>query len=349
MAKSAEMIWLDALDHRDKGDFDSAIEAAKDVVHIDETHSDAWMGIATWSLPPPTRGKQVHPTLEQSAKSMSALRKVLLIEPKNIEAWKIGGWLLADNLGMLEDALQWWEEYRNEYPTDVTPVIEQISILVRLGLYEECAERLIELYDEDMDAPSNQQAMRMDGVRKMVERAAKMEKEEIFRPQDPEHPRWEVIERMKKVKPLTSTFWLIAFIAPIVFILGSIAMTFLGGSLFGFILVFLLILGSFGILTRASMGLLQKRNRHALDVDRAIDYETSSGKLCIPDSIRGSIVYNSMLKNRSNTVIERLGLLVEANEKINPQFMLRLPEWYKEKAPSIIENEGNENELQSLS
>jgi hypothetical protein len=349
MAKSAEMIWLDALEHRDNGDFNSAIETAKDVVHIDDTHADAWMGIATWSLPPPTRGKQIQPSLEQSAKSISALRKVVSIEPTNIEAWKIGGWILADNLGMLEDALQWWEEYRKEYPSDVTPIIEQISILVRLGLYEECAERLIDLGDEEMDAPSNQQAMRMDGVRKMVERAAKMEKEEIFRPQNSEHPRWEVIERMKKVKPLTSTFWLIAFIAPIVFIFGSIAMTFLGGSIFGFILVFLIILGSFGVLTRASMGLLQKRNRHALDIDRAIDYETSSGKLCIPDSIRGSTVYNSMLKNRSNAVIERLDLLIESSEKMSPKFNLKLPEWDMNQSPIIIEDYEEEDELESLS
>ena len=47
MAKSAEMIWLDALDSRENGDIESAIEQAKDAVHIDETHTDAWMAIAT--------------------------------------------------------------------------------------------------------------------------------------------------------------------------------------------------------------------------------------------------------------------------------------------------------------
>ena len=124
------MIWLDALDSRVNGDIESAIEQAKDAVHIDETHTDAWMAIATWSLPPPTRGKQTQPSLEESAKAMAALRKVILYDPKNTEAWKIGGWVLIDNLGMLEDALQWWEEYRDEFPTDVTPIIEQISILV---------------------------------------------------------------------------------------------------------------------------------------------------------------------------------------------------------------------------
>jgi tetratricopeptide (TPR) repeat protein len=327
MAKSAEMIWLDALDSRDKGELDIAIELAKDVVHIDETHTDAWMGISTWSLPSPTRGKQVQPSLEQSAKALAALRKVVLYDPANKEAWRIGGWLLVDNLGMLEDALQWWEKCRDEFPQDVTPIIEQISILVRLGLYEECTERLRELYSEEMEAPTSQQSMRMEGVRRMVERAAKMEKEEIFRPQDSGHPRWEVIEKMKRVKPITSTFWLVAFIAPVVFIFGSISMTFLGGSLFGFILVFLMILAAFAFLTRASMGLLQTRNRHALDVDRAIDYETSTGKICIPESIRGSIVYNSMIKNRNPAIIQRLDLVIESDEKMNQKFTLKIPNW----------------------
>lgn len=117
---------------------------------------------------------------------------------KNVEAWKIGGWILVDNLGMLEDALQWWDEYRHEFPKDVTPVIEQISILVRFGLYEECGRKLSELFSGDLDELSSQQAVRIDGVKRMVERAANMEKEEIFKPQEPTHPRWDVIEKIKK-------------------------------------------------------------------------------------------------------------------------------------------------------
>tara|TARA_B100000965_G_scaffold80390_1_gene64031 strand:- start:1236 stop:2219 length:984 start_codon:yes stop_codon:yes gene_type:complete len=327
MVKSAEEIWLDALDSREKGIFDEAIRLAKEVVEIDGKNTEAWMAIAMWSLPPPTKGKPVQPSLQQSAKSMSALKKVILYEPENLEAWIIGGRILLDHLGMLEDALQWWEECRVQFPKNVTPVLEQIAILVRLGLYEECAERLAELHDEGMEEPTSQQKMRMQGVKGMVDRAAKMEKDEIFKPQDPNHPRWEVIERMRKVKPLSSTFWLVAFIAPVVFIFGSVAMTFLGGTIFGFILVFLLILASFGILTRLSMGLLQSRNRHALDVDRAIDYETSSGKLCIPDSIRGSVVYNSMLKNRSPAVTERLEIIIDSGEKINSKYQPNLPNW----------------------
>ena len=78
MVKSAEEIWLDALDSRESGDFDDAIRQAKEVVSIDEKNTEAWMAIATWSLPPPTKGKPIQPSLQQSAKSISALRLSLI-------------------------------------------------------------------------------------------------------------------------------------------------------------------------------------------------------------------------------------------------------------------------------
>ena len=50
MVKSAEEIWQDALDSRERGDFVSAIDYAKEVVNIEEDNAEAWMAIATWSL-----------------------------------------------------------------------------------------------------------------------------------------------------------------------------------------------------------------------------------------------------------------------------------------------------------
>ena len=41
MVKSAEEIWLDALDSRESGDFDDAIRQAKEVVSIDEKKTEA--------------------------------------------------------------------------------------------------------------------------------------------------------------------------------------------------------------------------------------------------------------------------------------------------------------------
>ena len=83
MAKSAELTWLDALEAEESGDREAALGAAKKTVRIDPTHSDGWMGVARWTLPPETRGRQDMPDLQQSAKAMAALRKVVEIDPEN--------------------------------------------------------------------------------------------------------------------------------------------------------------------------------------------------------------------------------------------------------------------------
>ncbi|DAC38448.1 MAG TPA: hypothetical protein D7H75_01515, partial [Candidatus Poseidoniales archaeon] len=60
---------------------------------------------------------------------------------------------------------------------------------------------------------------------------------------------------------------------------GTVVMTMVGGTTWGFLLVFVFILACFMTITRLASGLLHKLNRHALDLDRAIDYETTSGKV----------------------------------------------------------------------
>ena len=170
MAKSAEMTWLDAIEAEQAGDRAGALEVAKKTVAIDPIHVDGWMGVARWSLPVETRGKQVQPDLKQSAKSMTALRRVVQIDPENFEAWRLGGVLLVDHLGMLEGGLRWWQDRREIAPYEVAPLIEQIAILVRIGHYEECAELLEELFGDGMEATSSNQLARMESVSRMVSR-----------------------------------------------------------------------------------------------------------------------------------------------------------------------------------
>ena len=52
------------------------------------------------------------PSLLQAAKSVTALRKVAELDPENRQAWNLGGTLLVDHLGMMDDALEWWEKRR---------------------------------------------------------------------------------------------------------------------------------------------------------------------------------------------------------------------------------------------
>tara|TARA_B100000029_G_scaffold141453_2_gene136661 strand:+ start:1057 stop:2121 length:1065 start_codon:yes stop_codon:yes gene_type:complete len=327
MAETAEMVWLDALEAEESGDRAGALRAAKSVVEMDPMHTDGWMGVARWSLPPESRGHQQMPDLGQAAKSMAALRKVVELDPEPFDPWKLGGVLLVDHLGMLEQGLAWWQQRREFAPYEVAPVIEQIGILVRMGLYDECANLLEQLYSEGMEASTSDQLAQMEAANRMVSRAAKMEEDEIFRPQNPKHPRWNIIGNMKKRKPITPTFFLITFVAPIVFLLGTVAMTLVGGTTWGFLLVFVFILACFMAITRLASGLLHKLNRHALDLDRAIDYETTAGRVCIPEEIRYSKLYNSMVANRTPALAERLELIVEGGEKMQIRWNPHLPEF----------------------
>jgi hypothetical protein len=326
VTKDAEMLWLDALEAEQSGDRDSAVTLAKDVVHIDDSHADAWMAIAQWSLPLTARGRQEMPNLAQAAKAMSALRKVVDLDPGNARAWELGGTLLVDHLGMLEHGLEWWESRREGAPKEIIPLIEQLAILVRLGYFDECADRLEILYGDDIGIPPNRRLeARMEAVRRMVERATRQEEDGAFAPQDQKDQRWDIIKRMRNKKPISQTFFLLTFVAPIVFLLGSAAMFAFGSTNLGSALVFILILASYFGISRLSMGLLHKLNRHALDLDRALDCETTVGKVCIPEEVRGSRLYNSVLGNRMPAFKERITLIQESGERMSKKWELHVP------------------------
>ena len=327
MAESAEMLWIDVLEHEEANEREEALELAQQVTKLDPNHAAAWKMVARMTLPPQRRGQQEMPTLAQASTAYGALTRVVEIEPNDTESWHLGGILLVDHLGMLEEALAWWQKRRAVEPSEVTPVVEQIAILVRLGMYTEAGELLEVLFSDGMDSPDSRQLVKMDQVRKMVSKAAKMEKDEVFRPQNSKHPRWEIINRMKTRKPLSETFFLFTFVAPIVFLIGTVAMQLLGGTQFGFILVFLIILGLFMGVSRMGSGLLHSLNRHALDLDRALDVETTSGKVCVPDDIRGSKLYGHLLGKRPEGFRERHEKIVDADEKIKRKWMPVLPDF----------------------
>ena len=349
MAKSAEMLWIDALEQEEAGEFEDAKSLAHEVTKIDPDHSDAWFMISRLSLPPVRRGKTEEPSLPQAAISLSALQNVVRIDPERRDAWILGGALLVDHLGMMEESLEWWERRRKVAPREVTPLIEQIGVLIRIGNYDDAGKLLDILFSPEMDTPDNRQLFRMDAVRKMVANAANMEKDDVFRPQNSKHKRWEIIDRMKTRKPLSETFFLLTFVAPIVFLLGTFSMTLLGNlGRLGLLIVFLIILFLFWGISRLSSGLLQKLNRHSMDLERALDVEASSGKLCIPDEIRGSKLYNSILEKRTRAFQERIGKIVEIDERLNNKWTPNLPNWKQQESDWWVENEDESVELDAI-
>jgi len=318
-------LWMDAIEAEKRGDREESLRVCRELVATEPDNSDAWMTIARMELPAPTKGKQEMPSLVQTAKSVTALKKVVKLDPDNRRAWDLGGTLLVDHLGMMEDALEWWENRREHTPTEVTPLIEQISILVRMGYYEECADLIEEMFSSEMDSVDGGVRMRMGRVSQTVSKASKMEDDEIFRPNQPKHPRWGVIERLKKKKPISQGLFLMLFVAPMAFFIGSASMVFIGNSGWALPLVFIILLVAVMAISRLSMNLLQSINRHALDLERAIDYETTTGQVCIPDSIRESPLYSSLMKSKMPAIRERVSLIVESDEKMPVKWSLDIP------------------------
>ena len=316
------MIWLDAMEANEEGNREAALAMAEEVVSLDEGHADAWFAVAQWTLPIDSRGKQMMPDMFQASRSMAAIKKTVELDPQNEHAWKIGGEIMVGHLGMLEHGLEWWEGRKGAAPSDVLPYFEQASILIRLGYFEEAGECL-EVLDRIIESqPSKSLEARAGRIRGIYEEQSSMEKELGFEPQNSKDDSWDLISRMRKKKPITETYFLLMFVMPIVFLLGSAAMMVVPST---FVVMLLIIAMYFGI-ARFSRGLLLKLNRPESFLNRAIDIECSSGKVCVPDDIRGSKLYSYVIKKRTPSFQERLGVIEQSGEPLPMNWSLDVPE-----------------------
>ena len=316
------MIWLDAMEANEEGNREAALAMAEEIVSLDEGHSDAWFAIAQWTLPIDSRGKQMMPDMIQSSKTMSAIKKTVELDPQNEHAWKIGGEIMVGHLGMLEHGLEWWEGRKDAAPSDVLPYFEQVSILIRLGYFEEAGEYL-EVLDRMIESqPSKSLEARAGRLRGIYEEQASMERELGFEPQNSKDDSWDLISRMRKKKPITETYFLLMFVMPIVFLLGSAAMMVVPSTL----VVMLLIIAMYFGIARFSRRLLLKLNRPESFLNRAIDIECSSGKVCVPDDIRVSKLYSYVIKKRTPSFQERLGVIEQSGEPLPMNWSLDVPE-----------------------
>ena len=315
------MIWLDAMEANENGDREEALKLAEEVVSLDEDHADAWFGIAQWTLPVDSRGKQMMPDMIQSSKTMVAIRRTVELDPQNEHAWRIGGEIMVGHLGMLEHGLEWWEGRKEAAPSDVLPYFEQVSILIRLGYFEEAEEYLDALDGIIESQPSKSLEASARRLRGIYEEQGSMEEELGFEPQNSKDESWGLISRMRKKKPITETYFLIMFVMPIVFLLGSAAMMVIPSTL----IVMLLIIAMYFGIARLSRRLLLKLNRPESFLNRAIDIECSSGKVCVPDEIREYKLYSHVIKNRTPSFKERLGVIEQSGEPLPRKWSLDIP------------------------
>jgi len=95
---------------------------------------------------------------------------------------------------------------------------------------------------------------------------------------------------------------------------------------YGTPIVMLLIIAMYFGISRLSRKLLLKLNRPESFLNRAIDIESSSGKVCVPDEIRGSKLYSYVIGRRTPAYQERLGMIEESSEPLPRKWSLNVPE-----------------------
>ena len=96
----------------------------------------------------------------------------------------------------------------------------------------------------------------------------------------------------------------------------------------GMCAAFLLVYASILWVRRISITITDKRNRPVLDLWRAIEVEASSGKVCIPEKIRDSKLYRTVMnKDYPVAFRQRLEKIVENDEQISKRWEMKLPYW----------------------
>jgi len=308
----------------------AAMIKATEVVEQDPECVDALWALLELGLPERRRdgSYRIDPTLAEAAKGWTLAKKIITLDPRHRGAWFRGAILATQHLGLSEDVLQWWEDFRAEFPSDTTPVIEQAALLIRMGFYDEASERLEAVVAEGMDEMPREQLFRVERMNQTIRRYYEMEKIDVFKPQNPDHATWKDIDGMRNLKPGSEKFTFFMLAGPLVIWEALALQMFMPKHTWGMCAAFLLVYASILWVRRISITITDKRNRPVLDLWRAIEVEASSGKVCIPEKIRESKLYRTVMnKDYPVAFRQRLEKIVENDEKISKRWEMKMPYW----------------------
>ena len=124
---------------------EDVLELIESALNEDTENGILWAEAADLYLPPRSRGKPIDPDLSQCAKALRCLRRAVQSDPSMDEAWALGGLLMVDHLGMMEDALEWWSEYSVINPDSPVPLVEQVAIMARYGEFDKASTIMLSL------------------------------------------------------------------------------------------------------------------------------------------------------------------------------------------------------------
>ena len=317
---SAESHYLNALEALDEGDRDLAKKEAKKATNLDPEHLEAWSVYVDACLPPPG----VPATMAQAAQALSAVKKIIALDPSRMDMWVRGGRLMADDLGMLHDALHWWQDCREIAPREVTPVVEMASILADMGEYAQAQARLQSILDDNMDVGMTQ-FRKINGLLQLVRAAAAQQEKDIFKPYERHHDGWEAIRQKMRKPPMSENFIFLITAVPIllllVVMLQGIGEPSLGTLCLNTLVIFIVIM----VCMRNAKRWFQIINRPAFNLLRAMNFEAATGYTVLDEDMRTSVLYMYIMQRKPTAWQERTLKIIDNGKSLPNNWRLRLP------------------------
>ncbi|MBT3657473.1 MAG: tetratricopeptide repeat protein [Euryarchaeota archaeon] len=318
---SAENHYLDAIEAEENGELENALEHARLAVKADPEHTNAWWMIVGLLSPD---GK--YPDIEQASKALVACNKIIDIDPTRVDAWVKGGRIMVDQLGLYEDALHWWQRCRDAAPLEAVPVIEQTTILSDLGMYAEARDRLGSLFEDDLDI-ANSQLARITHLHRTLEMSAEQDPKALFKPWQKKHGGWTAIKMRANKAPVSENMLFMMTTVPFLMMEVFVSRSLFGDGWGGFCLTSLLILVTVIIGMSFTRKLYQRVNRPGFNLLRAIQFEASSGKVVIPEDIRGAKLYMFLYSRHPPAFQQRLNKIIESDNKLPRNWKMNMPDF----------------------
>lgn len=230
------------------------------------------------------------------------------------------------SIGCWEDALQWWQDARHHMPKEAMPLVEQATILADLGMYDEAAERLEQIIEENLDVGPSQNA-RIMALLNLVRKAATKDRAMLFRPWEPHHDGWDIVRLRMRRGPISENTIFLMTAGPALMLLVLMAQNQTERGWSGFCLVSMAILATTIVGMRLSRRWHQQINRPALNLVRAMDVEASSGHVLIPEDIRISRLHAILLQRTPQAYQARVLKIVERGRAWPKGHLPRLPDF----------------------
>ena len=193
-------------------------------------------------------------------------------------------------------------------------------------MYAEARDRLGSLFEEDLDI-ANSQLARITHLHKTLEMSAEQDPKALFKPWQKKHGGWTAIKMRANKAPVSENMLFMMTTVPFLMMEVFVSRSLFGDGWGGFCLTSLLILVTVIIGMSFTRKLYQRVNRPGFNLLRAIQFEASSGKVVIPEDIRGTKLYMFLFSRHPPAFQQRLNKIIESDNKLPRNWKMNMPDF----------------------